>query len=402
MLPVSPGKPGGPTGPLSPFVPLHPGMPGGPGGPSCPGMPGRPGFPGNPDGPGGPLVPFVPGSPGSPVSPLSPGGPGGPSGPCIPGNPITPCSPGRPLSPFCPFTPLQSHFPQPEQPAADTALSSALSSSPKPSQRHMLPRTALLRRSLGGGAPAAQRGVGAPRGRSHMHASPLRAGRGACNASGPCDWPRRNRWAAAAPSSPRAGGRGPWESATARSLYAGRDSYSSSSRRGWVRGGGGGAGGGAALPRPAPLRPPGRARSAAGCGAERVRRGRGRGLRRPVTAEGPLPAPGATRGLCSALLRRGGRAEPESPEPSPPAGKEPTWTFHRFPARVFLFVRTWGFCWCCWRSCCRPAESMPVERVTQDHVEEETAVEDANVSLKKEPVASQESLDRRGSLDHQD
>lgn len=90
--------------------------------------------------------------------------------------------------------------------AADTALSSALSSSPKPSQRHMLPRTALLRRSLGGGAPAAQRGVGAPRGRSHMHASPLRAGRGACNASGPCDWPRRNRWAAAAPSSPRAGG----------------------------------------------------------------------------------------------------------------------------------------------------------------------------------------------------
>lgn len=222
--------------------------------------------------------------------------------------------------------------------AADTALSSALSSSPKPSQRHMLPRTALLRRSLGGGAPAAQRGVGAPRGRSHMHASPLRAGRGACNASGPCDWPRRNRWAAAAPSSPRAGGRGPWESATARSLYAGRDSYSSSSRRGWVRGGGGGAGGGAALPRPAPLRPPGRARSAAGCGAERVRRGRGRGLRRPVTAEGPLPAPGATRGLCSALLRRGGRAEPESPEPSPPAGKEPTWTFHRFPARVFLFV----------------------------------------------------------------
>jgi len=27
-----------------------------------------------------------------------------------------------------------------------------------------------------------------------------------------------------------------------------------------------------------------------------------------------------------------------------------------------------------------------VERVTQDHVEEETAVEDANVSLKKEPV----------------
>lgn len=34
-----------------------------------------------------------------------------------------------------------------------------------------------------------------------------------------------------------AGGRGPWESATARSLYAGRDSYSSSSRRGWVRGG---------------------------------------------------------------------------------------------------------------------------------------------------------------------
>lgn len=43
-----------------------------------------------------------------------------------------------------------------------------------------------------------------------------------------------------------------------------------------------------------------------------------------------------------------------------------------------------------------------MERVTQDHVEEETAVEDANVSLKKEPVASQESLDRRGSLDHQD
>lgn len=98
--------------------------------------------------------------------------------------------------------------------AADTALSSALSSSPKPSQRHMLPRTALLRRSLGGEAPAAQRGVGAPRGRSHMHASSLRAGRGACNVSGPSDWPRRNRWAAAAPSSPRAGGRGPWEGAT--------------------------------------------------------------------------------------------------------------------------------------------------------------------------------------------
>lgn len=221
--------------------------------------------------------------------------------------------------------------------AADTALSSALSSSPKPSQRHMLPRTALLRRSLGGGAPAAQRGVGAPRGRSHMHASPLRAGRGACNASGPCDWPRRNRWAAAAPSSPRAGGDPGRVQRRAPSTPAAIP-IPLPPAAGGCGGGGGGAGGGAALPRPAPPRPPGRARSAAGCGAERVRRGRGRGLRRPVTAEGPLPAPGATRGLCSALLRRGGRAEPESPEPSPPAGKEPTWTFHRFPARVFLFV----------------------------------------------------------------
>lgn len=158
--------------------------------------------------------------------------------------------------------------------AADTALSSALSSSPKPSQRHMLPRTALLRRSLGGGAPAAQRGVGAPRGRSHMHASPLRAGRGACNASGPCDWPRRNRWAAAAPSSPRAGGRGPWESATARSLYAGRDSYSSSSRRGWVRGGGRGSGGRRGSPTP-------RTAATAWEGTER------RGLRCGAGTEGP-------------------------------------------------------------------------------------------------------------------
>lgn len=292
MLPVSPGKPGGPTGPLSPFVPLHPGMPGGPGGPSCPGMPGRPGFPGNPDGPGGPLVPFVPGSPGSPVSPLSPGGPGGPSGPCIPGNPITPCSPGRPLSPFCPFTPLQSHFPQPEQPAADTALSSALSSSPKPSQRHMLPRTALLRRSLGGGAPAAQRGVGAPRGRSHMHASPLRAGRGACNASGPCDWPRRNRWAAAAPSSPRAGGRGPWESATARSLYAGRDSYSSSSRRGWVRGGRGSGGRrGSPTPRTAATAWEGTERRGLRCGAGTE----GPGARAPPSRDCGGAAPRARR-----------------------------------------------------------------------------------------------------------
>lgn len=45
---------------------------------------------------------------------------------------------------------------------------------------------------------------------------------------------------------------------------------------------------------------------------------------------------------------------------------------------------------------------MLVERLTQDHVEEETAVEDASVFLKKEAVASQDSLDHRGSLDHQD
>lgn len=69
--------------------------------------------------------------------------------------------------------------------AADTALSSALSSSPKPSQSRMLPRTAPRRRSLGGGTPAAQ--CGAPRGRPHMRASPLRGGRGACNASGARD-----------------------------------------------------------------------------------------------------------------------------------------------------------------------------------------------------------------------
>lgn len=214
--------------------------------------------------------------------------------------------------------------------AADTALSSALSSSPKPSQRHMLPRTALLRRSLGGGAPAAQRGVGAPRGRSHMHASPLRAGRGACNASGPSDWPRRNRWAAAAPSSPRAGGRGPWEGATALPLRRPRFLFLFLPPRV-------GAGGRGEARR---SHAPHRRDRPGGHGEPRaaVQRGRGRGLRRPVASEGPLPESGATCGLCSALLPRDGRAEPATPEPSPPAGKEPTWTSRRFPARVFLFV----------------------------------------------------------------